>query len=128
MSDRTAEESDADLRELWTSQGVSPEQQDEILADITRKASPAYLDRVFPKSRWYFSYRKGYAFPPSATAEDQAHLAYVWAAYGFLLNTPELRRQHVTYPEMAALMRAYSMNTRTEWYAAFLERLSAAVS
>lgn len=128
MSDRTAEEIEADLRELWTSQGVSPEQQEEILADITRKASPAYLDRVFLKSRWYFRHGQGYTFPPSATAEDRAHLAYVWAAYGFLLNTPELRRRYVTYPEMAALMRAYSMNTRTEWYAAFLDRLSTAVS
>lgn len=128
MSDRTAEERDAEFREMLTRQGVSPEQQEEILADIARKASPAYLSRVFLSSPWYFRHGKGYTFPPSATAEDRTHLAYVWAAYGFLLNTPELRRRFVTYPEMAALMHAYSMNTRTEWYAVFLERLSTAVS
>lgn len=35
------------LREGWTAQGVPPEKQDAILADVALKASPAYLSQVF---------------------------------------------------------------------------------
>lgn len=38
---------DAELRALWTSQGVPVARQDQIIAEIAAKAQPAYLDGLF---------------------------------------------------------------------------------
>lgn len=35
------------LRAMWTAQGVSRQRQDEIIAEITAKAQPAYLAGLF---------------------------------------------------------------------------------
>lgn len=66
--------------------------------------------------------------PPNMSDEDMAHLSLITNTFGFLLNTPELRRQRVTYPEFAQIIRAYSSHGRSEWSAAFLERLHNSVS
>lgn len=132
MSDITEEEvdADADFRQLLASQGVSPEQQDEILADITLKASPEYLASLFPpKPSLYFCLaERRFTAPPNMSYEDVAHLNFISRTFSFLLNTSELRRRRVTYPEFAQIIRAYSSHGRSEWCAAFLEQIHRNVS
>jgi len=38
---------EARLRKIWNEEGVSLERQEEILADVEKKASPEYLERLF---------------------------------------------------------------------------------
>lgn len=39
---------ETELRAIWTAQGVPKERQDQLVAEITAKAQPAYLARQFP--------------------------------------------------------------------------------
>lgn len=48
---------DAALRRLWTEQGVSPERQAEVLADVEAKATPAAIAKI--KADLFPDYRKG---------------------------------------------------------------------
>lgn len=78
--------------------------------------------------RLFFSYYEGYSYPASISSDDKAQLDYIWGAYSFLLNTSDLRRRRVSYTEFAAIIRAYSSHERSEWCAAFLERLNNSIS
>lgn len=94
----TIEELEAELRAMWTEQGVSQDRQDEILAEIAYKASPEYMRSLFPPREsggLFFSYYEGYSCPASILPDDKAQLDYIWGAYSFLLNTSDLRRRRV---------------------------------
>jgi len=42
---------EAELRALWTAQGVTQERQEEVLRQITAKAQPAYLAGLFSEGK-----------------------------------------------------------------------------
>lgn len=129
---KTAEQIDVDLRALWEAEGVSQEEQAAILADLTHKASPHYLSRLFqPKPAFaqqpslYVCYAEQvFTVPQGAAEADKEVVITAVTTFRYLLNRPELRRERVSYMEFAHLIRNACSHERAGLYAETLERLS----